>query len=520
MPGGITLDKFNEEEIAGQWWTFFMQWCMLNNIVGNNICSTFPFKLAKGAPLLWYNSLTDTVKNNIQQLKAEFLKRFSNQSTMFDVGLFRIKQLQDETVNDFFVRLQTEMKGAVIPENIVVGMVIQALNGKIGEKVYSRVPQPLTLTEVREAALQAERAVKLNSEDHGASIANLQTMLENMSTTLMAIGTGQQQQQQQQQHHQQYQQQQQQQQQHHQQYQQQQHQQQYQQQNQQHREYDGGYNNGQSRQSRQTIREEDKVCYNCGVGGTRSRVLGKILLPLSFKGTVFQQYVHVIEGLQHSLIIGVDFMLSHKVKIDFDSQTLCFKDTEQEICTFKANTGLARSLLTVTIPPQHETNISIKISKRNSGDIVLLEPNDEIQGLNLMSAKCLVKINKGKAVIRVLNPTKKSVTIHASKVLATVSDIEIESIQELNDAPTNDANIHAIDTENNKTKTRIDFDLKNSDLTQEQKQKLFTFLNGNRDVFATSLSELGHSKNIQTQNRDIQRRKTSEKTILPPVAAC
>ncbi|CAG2211387.1 unnamed protein product [Mytilus edulis] len=77
---------------------------------------------------------------------------------------------------------------------------------------------------------------------------------------------------------------------------------------------------------------------------------------------------------------------------------------------------------------------------------------------------------------------------------APVSDIEIESIQELNDAPTNDANIHAIDTENNKTKTRIDFDLKNSDLTQEQKQKLFTFLNGNRDVFATSLSELGHSK--------------------------
>ena len=245
--------------------------------------------------------------------------------------------------------------------------------------------------------------------------------------------------------------------------------------------------------------KDNKLCKSeyfniTGVGGTRSRVLGKILLPLSFKGTVFQQYVHVIEGLQHSLIIGVDFMLSHKVKIDFDTQTLCFKDTKQEICTFKANTGLARSLLTVTIPPQHETNISIKISKRNSGDIVLLEPNDEIQGLNLMSAKCLVKINKGKAVIRVLNPTKKSVTIHASKVLATVSDIEIESIQELNDAPTNDANIHAIDTENNKTKTRIDFDLKNSDLTQEQKQKLFTFLNGNRDVFATSLSELGHSK--------------------------
>lgn len=40
----------------------------------------------------------------------------------------------------------------------------------------------------------------------------------------------------------------------------------------------------------------------------------------------------------------------------------------------------------------------INIFKRNSGDIILLEPNHGIQVLNMMSVKCLVQINKRKSV--------------------------------------------------------------------------------------------------------------------------
>ena len=43
----------------------------------------------------------------------------------------------------------------------------------------------------------------------------------------------------------------------------------------------------------------------------------------------------------------------------------------------------------------------------------------------------------------------------------------------------------------NKSKSTIKFDLSQSQLNHQQKQKLLTFLNKNRDVFATNLSEMG-----------------------------
>ena len=120
------------------------------------------------------------------------------------------------------------------------------------------------------------------------------------------------------------------------------------------------------------------------------------------------------------------------------------------------------------------------------------------------------QISQNEAVIRVLNPTSKSVTIPASKVLATVCDIDTHSIQELNDSPSTNANMNVIDTSTN-TKAQTDFDLKNADLTHDQKQRLRHFLQSNRDVFATNLSELGNSNlykhKIETCNdaRPVQR---------------
>ena len=44
-----------------------------------------------------------------------------------------------------------------------------------------------------------------------------------------------------------------------------------------------------------------------------------------------------------------------------------------------------------------------------------------------------------------------------------------------------------------KSKSTIKFDLSQSQLNHQQKQKLQIFLNTNRDVFATNLSEMGHT---------------------------
>ena len=87
-------------------------------------------------------------------------------------------------------------------------------------------------------------------------------------------------------------------------------------------------------------------------------------------------------------------MIANGVKIDLATNTLHFRDHTPNICLIQTSAGLARNMKAVSISPQHECNIGIKISKRNSGDIILLEPVKDIQSLNLMIAKCLVKLVK------------------------------------------------------------------------------------------------------------------------------
>ena len=87
-------------------------------------------------------------------------------------------------------------------------------------------------------------------------------------------------------------------------------------------------------------------------------------------------------------------MKANGVNIDLATNTLHFRDHTPNICLMQTSARLARNMKTVSIPPQHECNIGIRISKRNSGDIVHLEPLKDIPSLNLMIAKCLVKLRQ------------------------------------------------------------------------------------------------------------------------------
>ena len=80
-------------------------------------------------------------------------------------------------------------------------------------------------------------------------------------------------------------------------------------------------------------------------------------------------------------------MKANGVNIDLATNTLHFRDHTQNICPMQTSARLARNMKTVSVPPQHECNIGIRILKRNSGDIVHLEPVKDIQSLNLLIAK-------------------------------------------------------------------------------------------------------------------------------------
>lgn len=94
-----------------------------------------------------------------------------------------------------------------------------------------------------------------------------------------------------------------------------------------------------------------------GVSGQKLKVLGKIVLPISFSGHVFQFPVHVIQSLHHSLILGVDFMQTNKVVINFATNTLCIDNDSASpiICSVETNAGYARASKSYIVPSNSET---------------------------------------------------------------------------------------------------------------------------------------------------------------------
>jgi len=80
-----------------------------------------------------------------------------------------------------------------------------------------------------------------------------------------------------------------------------------------------------------------------GVGGKPLKVLGKIPLPLSFQGAIYTHCIHVVENLDHSLIVGMDFWGQNGVKLCLKTNTLHFSDTTPKVCLIHTRAGLARA---------------------------------------------------------------------------------------------------------------------------------------------------------------------------------
>ncbi|CAC5414433.1 unnamed protein product [Mytilus coruscus] len=105
--------------------------------------------------------------------------------------------------------------------------------------------------------------------------------------------------------------------------------------------------------------------------------------------------------------------------------------------------------------------------------------------------------------MQIINPNKDPFTIPRNQVVAMVSHVDIKTIQNLSDVEKQNTNTNSISNletkqkDKSKKKSKLDFNLSSAELTDIGKQKLKTFLDSNRNVFATDLSELGQTKIYQ-----------------------
>ena len=95
-------------------------------------------------------------------------------------------------------------------------------------------------------------------------------------------------------------------------------------------------------------------------------------------------------------------MAKYKVKIDFNKKTVFIEDKLIRTSIVQSDSGLARVYHPAEIPANSQMNVLVRVSRRLSGDQVLLEPASSLNNRNLTGAKCLVTVNNRKAVMSII----------------------------------------------------------------------------------------------------------------------
>lgn len=227
-------------------------------------------------------------------------------------------------------------------------------------------------------------------------------------------------------------------------------------------------------------------------GGENHCSLGSISLPISFGDHVITPDFHLFEKFHQPLILGIDFLQDNSAIIDASSQTLRLKDKSTEtVFSVDTNVGISRATTRTIVPAMSISNIQVEVSNLPVGSNVLLEPLHELPKIGLAGAKCVSVIQSGKkSILQVMNPSDKDVVIFNNKPLASASVITNESVFSLESSVT-----HSVTTPSSDDKSsELSFDLSQSDLSDNQRGILRTFLNQNKNVFANDLSELGHTE--------------------------
>ncbi|CAC5416210.1 unnamed protein product [Mytilus coruscus] len=257
-------------------------------------------------------------------------------------------------------------------------------------------------------------------------------------------------------------------------------------------------------------------CHGCGnlnlkkthvysvlcIGQQKLRVLGKVLLTIQIKGKCYDFDFHVIDTLPHSLIIGVDFLETNNVTINLSRKSMEISDKCAKICSLEINSGLARCIKSCALPANSEIVLPVHVSRRIHGEQVLLEPNPNLEKKQLMGARCIVTVNQGKSVFRIINSTNKTVHLPRRYVLANAINVDEQFMETLDNAKVK--SINTIETKpKNTNRDNLEFDLSKAELTSQQNTVIAAVQDDNATVQIEQKEDIGTLQRKCTDFEDI-----------------
>jgi len=126
---------------------------------------------------------------------------------------------------------------------------------------------------------------------------------------------------------------------------------------------------------------------------------------LYFNGLIIPQTVQVSPHIQHSILLGVDFLQSNSVILNYKLGILSLKDDLVRVPLHSKSDDLncVTSTRTTCIPAFTETWIQVTSAPQFNDTTVLIEPLTTVQFDRCVVAKALVNCCNNRTVCRILN---------------------------------------------------------------------------------------------------------------------
>lgn len=235
-----------------------------------------------------------------------------------------------------------------------------------------------------------------------------------------------------------------------------------------------------------------------GVTGHELKATKRVMMKFKIGTKILTHEFHVVKDLNKSIILGIDFLNSHKAKLDFSKRTLAIG---KQIVLLKSKSELEKSACTIvhckrkrTIAPMSVAFIELGVKKPTKGSYVLV-PLDNSPILRdqpgVMVPNTVVK-GSNSITVPVINETGRKITLKAGigfGILEPLDEADISCV----DSPPQDN--ESVSTPTNHPDVPQDID--NSNVPLEHRDKFRELIHDYSHLFARSDLELGSTNVVK-----------------------
>ena len=159
-------------------------------------------------------------------------------------------------------------------------------------------------------------------------------------------------------------------------------------------------------------------------------VQGTVEVSIKIQGLSIPFTFHVLRGLNHNMILGVDFLSATKANIDMSNGVIVLCDDLVTLSLARPDDCVLRPIAEIDIPGQSEALIPVQLSRDLTAENAVIEPYP-FSRKNFVVARSIVKSDGKLTMCKLLNPTKDVIHLNKGDTIAKISAIPSNFICEI-----------------------------------------------------------------------------------------